>query len=146
MKSTRPDVVDVEYETFGSSSDPAVLLVAGFVVQLTSWDTEFCELLAASGRYVVRFDNRDCGLSTKLDGAEADWQGALKATLTGGPMPDVPYTLSDMGNDCVGLLDALDIEAAHFVGASMGGMIAQTVAIEHRRTRGVADLDHELAR
>ena len=61
-------------------------------------------------------------------------------------MPDVPYTLSDMGNDCVGLLDALDIEAAHFVGASMGGMIAQTVAIEHRQRVRVADLDHELAR
>ena len=108
VKSTRPELVDIEYETFGSPDDPAVLLVAGFVVQLTSWDTEFCELLAAGGRYVIRFDNRDCGLSTKLDGAAADWQGALQATLSGGPMPDVPYTLSDMANDCVGLLDALD--------------------------------------
>ncbi len=131
VKSTRPDIVEIEYETFGSPADPAVLLVAGFVVQLTSWDAEFCELLAAGGRYVIRFDNRDCGLSTKLDGAKADWHRALDATLTGGPMPDVPYTLSDMGNDCVGLLDALDVDAAHVVGASMGGMIAQTLAIEH---------------
>jgi pimeloyl-ACP methyl ester carboxylesterase len=131
VKSTRPDLVDIEYETFGSPDDPAVLLVAGFVVQLTSWDTKLCELLAAGGRYVIRFDNRDCGLSTKLDGADADWQGALQATLTGGPMPDVPYTLSDMANDCIGLLDALGIDGAHLVGASMGGMIAQTVAIEH---------------
>ncbi len=131
VESTRPDVVEIEYETFGSPADPAVLLIAGFVVQLTSWDTEFCELLAAGGRYVIRFDNRDCGLSTKLDGVAADWHGALNATLTGSPMPDVPYTLSDMTNDGVGLLDALDIDAAHVVGASMGGMIAQTMAIEH---------------
>jgi pimeloyl-ACP methyl ester carboxylesterase len=98
---------------------------------LTSWDTGFCELLAAGGRYVIRFDNRDCGLSTKLDGTQANWSAALQANLTGGPMPEVPYTLSDMARDCVGLLDALDIDAAHVAGASMGGMIAQTMAVEH---------------
>jgi pimeloyl-ACP methyl ester carboxylesterase len=131
VKSTRPELVDIEYETFGSPDDPAVLLVAGFVVQLTSWEVEFCSRIADGGRYVIRFDNRDCGMSTKLDGVAADWQGALQALLSGGPMPDVPYTLTDMANDCVGLLDALDIDAAHVVGASMGGMIAQTLAIEH---------------
>jgi pimeloyl-ACP methyl ester carboxylesterase len=131
VKSTRPDLLDIEYETFGSPTDPALLLIAGFVVQLTSWDTGFCELLAAGGRYVIRFDNRDCGLSTKLDGAQANWSAALQANLTGGPMPEVPYTLSDMARDCVGLLDALDIDAAHVAGASMGGMIAQTMAVEH---------------
>ena len=131
MKTTRPDLIDIEYETFGSATDPAMLLVAGFVVQLTSWDAQFCERLAAGGRYVIRFDNRDCGLSTKLDGAKVDGQAALHAQLTGGPMPEVPYTLSDMANDGVGLLDALEIDAAHVVGASMGGMIAQTMAIEH---------------
>jgi pimeloyl-ACP methyl ester carboxylesterase len=131
VKSTRPELVDIEYETFGSPDDPAVLLVAGFVVQLTSWDAEFCSRIADGGRYVIRFDNRDCGLSTKLDGVPADWQGALQASLSGGAMPDVPYTLTDMANDCVGLLDALGVDAAHIVGASMGGMIAQTVAIEH---------------
>jgi pimeloyl-ACP methyl ester carboxylesterase len=141
VKSTRPDLVDIEYETFGSPSDPAVLLIAGFVVQLTSWDTQFCELLAAGGRHVIRFDNRDCGRSTKLDGVAAHTQAALEARLTGAPMPAVAYTLSDMGNDCVGLLDALDIEAAHLVGASMGGMIAQTVAIEHpRRVRSLTTM------
>jgi pimeloyl-ACP methyl ester carboxylesterase len=141
VKSTRPDLLDIEYETFGSPADPAVLLIAGFVVQLTSWDTGFCELLAASGRYVVRFDNRDCGLSTKLDGVVADWQGALQATLSGEPMPTLPYTLSDMANDCVGLLDALEVDAAHLVGASMGGMIAQTVAIEHpERVRSLTSI------
>jgi pimeloyl-ACP methyl ester carboxylesterase len=131
VKSTRPDLLDIEFETFGSPTDPALLLIAGFIVQLTSWDTGFCELLAAGGRYVIRFDNRDCGLSTKLDGAPANWSAALQANMTGGPMPDVPYTLSDMAQDCVGLLDALDIDAAHVAGASMGGMIAQTMAIEH---------------
>ncbi len=131
MKTTRPDLIDVEYETFGSATDPAMLLVAGFVVQLTSWDSQFCERLAAGGRYVIRFDNRDCGLSTKFDGAKVDAHAALHAQLTGGPMPEVPYTLSDMANDGVGLLDALEIATAHVVGASMGGMIAQTMAIEH---------------
>ena len=131
MKTTRPDVIEIEYETFGLPADPALLLVAGFVVQLTSWEREFCERLAAGGRYVIRFDNRDCGLSTKFDGARVDPGAALQAQLTGGPMPEVPYTLSDMANDGIGLLDALDIEAAHLLGASMGGMIAQTMAIEH---------------
>ena len=131
VKSTRPDILDIECEVFGSPDDPAVLLIAGFAVQLTYWDTQFCELLAAGGRYVILFDNRDCGLSTKLDGADADWRGALEATLSGGPMPAVPYTLSDMANDCVGLLDGLGIGAAHVAGSSMGGMIGQTMAIEH---------------
>jgi pimeloyl-ACP methyl ester carboxylesterase len=140
-KSTRPDLVDIEYETFGSPSDPAILLVAGFAVQLTSWDAEFCAQLAAGGRHVIRFDNRDCGLSTKLDGVAARWHDALAASLTGQPMPEVPYTLSDMGNDGIGLLDALDIEAAHVVGASMGGMIAQTMAIEHpERVRSLTSI------
>ena len=131
VATTRPDTMEIEYETFGSPDDPALMLVAGFAVQLTSWETEFCELLAASGRYVIRFDNRDCGLSTKLDGAEASPQATLAALLSGTELPDVPYTLSDMGNDGIGLLDALGIAQAHLAGASMGGMIAQTMAIEH---------------
>ena len=129
--STRPDTIEIEDETFGNPDDPALILVAGFAVQLTSWETEFCDLLAASGRYVIRFDNRDCGLSTKLDGAQASPQATLTALLSGTELPDVPYTLSDMGNDGVGLLDALGIEQAHVAGVSMGGMIAQTMAIEH---------------
>jgi pimeloyl-ACP methyl ester carboxylesterase len=141
VKTTHPDLLDIEYETFGSSADPALLLVAGFTAQLTSWDRELCTMLADGGRYVVCFDNRDCGLSTKLDGVAADWKGALQANLAGTTMPAVPYTLSDMGNDCVGLLDALDIEAAHLVGASMGGMIAQTAAVEHpERVRSLTSI------
>lgn len=131
VTTTRPESVELEYDTFGSPGDPAVLLVAGFSVQLTSWDPEFCEMLARGGRYVIRFDNRDCGLSTKLDGVDVNPMAVLSATLRGDVLPDVPYTLSDMANDGIGLLDALDIEHAHVVGASMGGMIAQTMALEH---------------
>ena len=131
VATTRPDTIEIEYETFGNPDDPALLLVSGFAIQLTSWETEFCELLAANGRYVIRFDNRDCGMTTKLDGAKASPEAVLAAMLSGTEMPEVPYTLSDMGNDGVGLLDALGIERAHVAGASMGGMIAQTMAIEH---------------
>jgi len=130
VASTRPEV-ELCYETFGSPGDPAVLLVAGFIVQLNCWEPEFCERIAAGGRYVIRFDNRDCGLSTKLDGQVAQPLDVLSTRLAGGEIPPVPYTLSDMASDGAGLLGAIGIEAAHVVGASMGGMIAQTMAIEH---------------
>ena len=131
VTTTRPESLTIEYETFGSPDDPALLLVMGFLAQLTAWDDGFCERLAAAGRYVIRYDNRDCGLSGKLDGVAADPQAVLMAALAGQPLPEVPYTLSDLANDAVGLLDALSVPAAHVVGASMGGMIAQTIAIEH---------------
>lgn len=121
----------IEYETFGNPVDPALLLVHGFTMQLIGWAEAFCERLAAAGRYVVVFDNRDVGLSTKLDGQLVDPMAVLTAMLGGGPAPAVPYNLSDMANDAVGLLDALGIDAAHIAGASMGGMIVQTIAIEH---------------
>lgn len=123
--------LDICYETFGSPDDPVVLLVMGITAQLTGWDEGFCHGLADRGRYVIRFDNRDCGLSTKLDGQRVDTQTLMVAAMAGGEVPEVPYLLSDMGDDAVGLLDALEIERAHVVGASMGGMIAQTIAIEH---------------
>ena len=131
VKTTRPESVEIEYDTFGSPDDPAVLLIAGFTVQLTSWEPEFCEMLARSGRYVIRFDNRDCGFSTKLDGVDVQPMAVLSAALAGGQLPDVPYTLCDMANDGIGLLDALGIDHAHVAGSSMGGMIAQTMAVEH---------------
>jgi pimeloyl-ACP methyl ester carboxylesterase len=131
VATTNPDRIEIEYETFGSPDDPALLLVMGFTAQLIAWDTGFCEALAARGRYVIRFDNRDCGLSTHLDGLKADPQAVLRARLAGDPPPPTPYNLSDMANDAVGLLDALGIDRAHVVGASMGGMIVQTIAIEH---------------
>lgn len=131
VATTNPEQIDVEYDTFGSPQDPALLLVMGFTAQLIAWETGFCEALAAAGRYVVRFDNRDCGLSTHLDGQLVDPLPIMQASMTGAPIPPVPYNLSDMANDAVGLLDALDLDRAHVVGASMGGMIVQTIAIEH---------------
>ena len=123
--------IEIEYETFGAASDPTLLLVMGFTAQLTAWDEGFCRLLANCGLHVVRFDNRDCGLSTKIDGVEVDVGSVIAAALAEAAVPPVPYTLSDMALDAVGLLDHLGIDRAHVMGASMGGMIAQHLAIEH---------------
>lgn len=123
--------IEIEYETFGSSANPAVLLVSGFTAQLLMWPADFCRLIADSGFHVIRFDNRDCGLSTKLDGKAVDTDGVIRAALLDEQVPAVPYTLSHMAADAVGLLDALGIDRAHVVGGSMGGMIVQVMAIEH---------------
>ncbi len=131
MAQVTANGIQIEYETFGERANPAMLLINGLGSQLLSWDTGFCELLVDRGFYVIRFDNRDVGLSTKFaDHPIANVPATLKA-LREGQKVDVPYTLSDMAADAVGLLDALEIPAAHVVGVSMGGMIAQTVAIEH---------------
>lgn len=122
------------YDTTGSPDDPPLLLVAGLGAQLLSWDDGLCALLADGGRYVVRFDNRDAGLSTSFDGEVVDLDAVLRALADGDVATArslVPYTLDDMARDAVELLDALGIERAHVVGASMGGMIAQTMAIGH---------------
>lgn len=125
------DLIELEYDTFGKETDPALLLIMGFMAQMVMWDSEFCNLLAAGGLRVIRFDNRDCGLSTHLDGHVVNTEAVLRAALLGEPIPQVPYTLSDMAADAAGLLDHLGIEQAHVLGASMGGMIAQTFAIEY---------------
>ncbi len=124
----------LEYETQGSRNDPPVLMVMGFGAQLVAWPREFCRQLADGGRFVISFDNRDCGLSSKLEGVAANVQEVQLAAAS----RDIeraralaPYTLSDMGDDGFALLSGLGIERAHVVGASMGGMIAQTMAIEH---------------
>lgn len=122
--------IDLEYEAFGDPSDPLVILIMGLGAQLTGWDDGFCALLVARGHYVVRFDNRDVGKSTWIDTPGLDVSAAVLAAL-GGDTSVAPYLLSDMARDVVGLLDHLDIAKAHVVGASMGGMIAQTMAIEH---------------
>ena len=131
VTTTNPTSIEIEYDTFGSPDDPALLLVMGFTAQLIAWDVEFCELLASRGRYVIRFDNRDCGLSTHFDGQQVQPAAIMAAAMSGEELPPVPYDLSDMAADAVGLLDHLGIERAHVMGASMGGMIAQTIAIEH---------------
>jgi len=123
--------IEIEYETFGEPTDPAVLLIMGLGGQLTRWPLPFVEDLVARGYYVVRYDNRDVGLSTKFDGAPVPELPALIGAMMTGQKPDVPYTLNAMAADAVGLLDALDIRRAHIMGASMGGMIAQLVAAEY---------------
>jgi len=125
------DAIELEYDSFGSPSNPAMLLIIGFAAQMVAWEPDFCEMLADGGLHVIRFDNRDCGLSTHLDGVVAKIDDVIRAVMFDEPVPPVPYTLSDMAGDAVGLLDYLSIDRAHVLGASMGGMIAQTFAIEY---------------
>ncbi|MFI1098517.1 alpha/beta fold hydrolase [Streptomyces sp. NPDC020917] len=124
--------VSLAYESFGDPGDPPVLLVMGFGAQMLAWHEDFCRMLADRGRHVIRYDNRDCGLSTKFDRHPVD-MGEFIAAVSSGDLPTalamVPYRLLDMAGDGFGLLTALGIERAHVVGASMGGMIAQTMAL-----------------
>jgi pimeloyl-ACP methyl ester carboxylesterase len=118
--------LEIAYETFGDAGDPPVLLVMGLATQMIGWPDEFCAGLAERGHFVVRFDNRDIGLSTHLDSAGApDVMSVL-----GGDVSSVAYGLPDLATDTVGLLDALGLDSVHVVGASMGGMIAQLVAVQ----------------
>ena len=123
--------IELEYDHFGNPKDPALLLIMGFTAQMVAWDEEFCKQLADRGHFVIRFDNRDCGLSTKLDGVPSNSDAVIMAAMMETEMPPVAYTLSDMAADAMQVLNHLNIERAHIMGASMGGMIAQTVAIEH---------------
>jgi len=124
--TARVGEVDLVYETFGEPADPAVLMIMGLGSQMIYWPEELCEALAGAGHRVIRFDNRDAGASTVLAAAG---QPDLNA-IAGGSAP-APYLLAHMADDAVGLLDHLGIERAHVVGASMGGMIAQRLAIDH---------------
>lgn len=122
--------LELAYETFGDPADPTILLVMGLGAQMTAWDEGFCALLVARGHHVVRFDNRDVGESTWIDTPDLDVSAAVMAAF-GGDTSVAPYLLTDMAADAVGLLDHLGLDRVHVVGASMGGMIAQTLAIEH---------------
>ena len=123
--------IELEYDTFGDKNDPALVLIMGFGAQMVAWHEDFARMLADRGHFVVRFDNRDVGLSTKLDGVSVDSNAVVTAALLEQPIPPTPYSLSDMAADVVGLMDHLGIQKAHIMGASMGGMIAQVFAIEH---------------
>jgi pimeloyl-ACP methyl ester carboxylesterase len=118
--------IELEYETFGDPAARPLLLITGLGAQMISWDEPFCELLAGHGFYVIRFDNRDSGLSTWMEAAGA---ADLASAFSGDPHP--AYQLDDLAADAVGLLDSLGITAAHVVGASMGGFIAQLVTLNH---------------
>ena len=119
--------LQIEAESFGEESRPAVLLVMGLGMQLLAWPDALCQRIAAAGYRVIRFDNRDIGLSSKLDDARISIPRAALRYALHLPIP-APYKVQDMADDARGLLDALGIERAHVVGVSMGGMIAQNLA------------------
>ena len=116
--------IEIAYETFGERDGLPLVLVMGLGTQMVAWPDELCQDLADRGHYVVRFDNRDVGASTHLDGVETP---PLRSILTGRRRP--PYTIGDMADDALGLIDALELGPVHLVGVSMGGFIAQTAAI-----------------
>jgi pimeloyl-ACP methyl ester carboxylesterase len=122
--------VEIYFDTFGTEGDPAFLLVNGLGSQSINYRVEMCERLAACGYHVIRYDNRDVGLSTSFDHAAPDVGGVIAALRAGEPA-HVPYLLSDMSADGLAVLDELGIEHAHVMGMSMGGMIVQTMAVEH---------------
>jgi pimeloyl-ACP methyl ester carboxylesterase len=127
IQRARVGEIELAYETFGERANPPLLLVMGLATQMIGWPDEFCRGLADRGLFAVRFDNRDIGLSTHVDDRGAP--DILR--LLGGDRSGVPYALADLADDTVGLLDALGLDSAHVVGASMGGMIAQLVALRH---------------
>ncbi|HYK18619.1 MAG TPA: alpha/beta hydrolase [Bryobacteraceae bacterium] len=132
-----PAGIDIVFERFGNRDAPTALLIMGVGAQMIHWPDAFCHALAERGLQVLRFDNRDSGLSTHMQGTPAP---NLPAVLAG-DLSSVSYTLSDMAADIVGLLDFLNIDEAHVVGASMGGQIAQTMAIEHpKRVRSLTSM------
>lgn len=131
MASINANGITLEYESHGDPARPTVLLVMGLAAQLTLWPIELVDALVARDFHVIRYDNRDIGLSTKFDTAGIPDTMALMLATMSGQKPSTPYTLEDMAADAIGLLDALDIDAAHIVGASMGGMIAQLVAAHY---------------
>ena len=126
MPNVTANGLTIEYDTTGDPGAPAVLLVMGLGAQLIHWHDEFCQALAAVGFFVIRYDNRDVGLSTKTAGPPPDVLAAFQ-----GDTSQATYTLVDMAADGIGVLDALGVGAAHVVGISMGGMIAQHMAIHH---------------
>ena len=137
MKATA-NGIELEYDVHGEDDAPPLLLIMGLGAQLTMWRDDFVELLAAQGFRVIRYDNRDVGLSTWFD--EAGLPNLAEAVASGTQITPA-YTLADMADDGAGLLDALGIESAHIVGASMGGMIAQTFAIRHPdKTRSLCSI------
>jgi pimeloyl-ACP methyl ester carboxylesterase len=133
MPKANSNGLQIEYETFGESSSPALLLIIGLGAQLIYWDDTLCRELAERGHRVIRFDNRDAGLSSKMEATGVPNVTEAIGALMRGEKFTPPYTIEDMADDAAGLLDALGVEKAHICGMSMGGMIAQSLAIRHSR-------------
>ena len=123
--------IEIEYEAIGDPTSKPLLLIAGLGSQLLAWSDEMCEKIAENGFFVIKFDNRDVGLSTKFDSAGIPDMMEIATAYARGEIPKLPYTLEDMTDDAIGVLDALNIGKAHICGASMGGMIAQIIAYRH---------------
>ena len=141
MARVKANGIEIEYETAGNRSDPALLLVMGLGAQLTIWPDTLFQGLAKQGFYVIRFDNRDIGLSTKFAAAGVPNIMETVQKVMSGQKAEAPYYLADMAADAIGLLDALGIDKAHMVGASMGGMIVQIVAAQYAsRTRSMVSI------
>jgi pimeloyl-ACP methyl ester carboxylesterase len=133
--------IEIAYDDRGNRDDPAILLIMGLATQMIAWPEAFCDSLAADGFRVVRFDNRDVGLSTKFEAARPIDLGAVLQRVMAGEKIDPPYDLTDMAGDTIGLMDRLVIKKGHIVGASMGGMIAQIVAAKHpNRVRSLVSI------
>lgn len=133
--------IELEYETFGSETDPPLLLIMGLGAQMLLWEEGFCRQLTDRGLRVIRFDNRDIGLSTRPDSLGVPDLRLIAEQVRQGEPPELPYTLHDMARDCVGLLDALGIDSAHICGSSMGGMIAQILAARYpERVRSLVSI------
>ena len=131
MPRARNGAVELEYETFGDVGGRPLLLVMGLGAQMIAWREAFCAQLAAAGHFVIRYDNRDTGLSTRFDDHPVPSMLELAEQLMKGEQPKVPYTLNEMADVAVAVLDAVGIQRAHICGASMGGMIVQAMAIRH---------------
>ena len=141
MAKVKANGIDIEFESFGRANDPAVLLIGGIYTQLTWWNDSLCHGLAAKGFRVIRFDNRDAGKSTHLTALGAPAIPELMAKLMSGQKVELPYSLNDMAADSAGLLEALAVDRAHIVGHSMGGIIAQLVAVNYpARTKSLVSL------
>jgi pimeloyl-ACP methyl ester carboxylesterase len=131
MPNVKANGIRIEYDTIGNPSLPPLLLIMGLGGQLIHWDADFCRQLADRGLFVIRYDNRDTGLSTKFEAAGPPDMSEMINALMKGRSIETPYSLNDMADDAAGLLGALNIGKAHICGCSMGGMIAQTLAIRH---------------
>jgi pimeloyl-ACP methyl ester carboxylesterase len=131
MPQAKANGITLEYDSTGPEGGEVILLIMGLGAQMTRWSDGFRAALAKRGYRVIRFDNRDVGLSTHMDGQIAPPLNEISEALRRGEKPKVPYTLFDMADDAAGLLDTLGIGKAHIVGASLGGMVAQLVASEH---------------